>query len=221
MIETALAAVQQTRATWTAPDLTRAISNALPDDLGRLSPEQVTELLDGLTKRALELAVPLDAERPGHAALPDELRLANGRSAYQSPGAQRYATPAHLHTERLLSVAAAVRRDAPALPRPVVDAFTGGLAEQGVELGVDQATPEGEQYGDRMTLPASYVAEHVALGYASTVHAAQGVTVDTSHAVVTSHTGPEGLYVGIRGAGRPTPPTSSPAPSTRTQSRVS
>lgn len=34
-----------------------------------------------------------------------------------------------------------------------------------------------------VTLPASYVAEDVQLGYASTVHAAQGVTVDAAHVV--------------------------------------
>ena len=41
-----------------------------------------------------------------------------------------------------------------------------------------------------MVLPADYVAEHLALGYASTVHAAQGATVDTTHAVVTAWTPP-------------------------------
>ena len=42
-----------------------------------------------------------------------------------------------------------------------------------------------------------YVAEHLALGYASTVHAAQGLTVDTSHAVVTARTGCAALYVAL------------------------
>jgi len=139
VIETALADVQETKAAWTAPDLTRAISNALPDDLGPLSPARVAELLDGLTGRALELAVPLDAARPGDASLPDKLRLIDGSSAYQSPGGRLFATPDHLHAERLLSLAAAVERDAPALSAPLVDAFVTGLAEQGVELGVDQA----------------------------------------------------------------------------------
>jgi len=58
-------------------------------------------------------------------------------------------------------------------------------------------SPEGETLGDRMTLPGSYVTEHVALGYACTVHAAQGLTVDTAHAVITPNTGPEALYVGL------------------------
>ena len=48
-----------------------------------------------------------------------------------------------------------------------------------------------------MVLPAEYVAEHLALGYASTVHAAQGRTVDVSHAVVTARTGASALYVGM------------------------
>ncbi|SCL12790.1 conjugative relaxase domain-containing protein, TrwC/TraI family [Micromonospora nigra] len=52
-----------------------------------------------------------------------------------------------------------------------------------------------EQYGDRLTLPASYVRDHVTLGYASTVHSAQGVTVDTTHSVVTSGTSHAALYV--------------------------
>ena len=46
-------------------------------------------------------------------------------------------------------------------------------------------------------LPPAYVAEHLALGYASTVHAAQGGTVDTTHTVVTTRTGPAALYVGM------------------------
>jgi hypothetical protein len=48
-----------------------------------------------------------------------------------------------------------------------------------------------------MVLPARYVAEHLALGYASTVHAAQGATVGTTHTVVTQRTGPAALYVGM------------------------
>jgi hypothetical protein len=56
------------------------------------------------------------------------------------------------------------------------------------------APPAGR---DRIALPADYVAEHVALGYACTVHAAQGRTVDTCHTVVTPGTGAPALYVGM------------------------
>ncbi|MFC7612335.1 AAA family ATPase [Actinokineospora soli] len=138
VIETALAAVQETKAAWTAPDLTRAISDALPDRLGDLSGEQVSDLLDGLTAQALESAVPLDAARPGEDALPTDLRLNNGSSAYNAPGGQLYATATHVHTERTL-VAATRRGGAPALTAPGVTGFLNGLATQGIELGADQA----------------------------------------------------------------------------------
>ena len=46
-------------------------------------------------------------------------------------------------------------------------------------------------------LPAEYVREHVDLGYAVTAHRAQGITVDTSHVVVTPSTTRENLYVSM------------------------
>lgn len=51
--------------------------------------------------------------------------------------------------------------------------------------------------GPGMTLPAGYVGGHLVLGYATTVHSAQGVTVDTAHSVATSRTGAPNLYVGL------------------------
>lgn len=54
---------------------------------------------------------------------------------------------------------------------------------------------DGEQLGDRLTLPASYVANDLALGYASTVYSVEGITVDTSHSVATSNTGRAAQYV--------------------------
>jgi hypothetical protein len=46
-------------------------------------------------------------------------------------------------------------------------------------------------------LPASYVAEHVELAYASTAHRAQGRTVDTAHAFASPTTTREVLYVAL------------------------
>ena len=46
-------------------------------------------------------------------------------------------------------------------------------------------------------LPAGYLAEHVDLGYAITVHRAQGLTADTAHLVLTPGTSREALYVGL------------------------
>jgi hypothetical protein len=69
----------------------------------------------------------------------------------------------------------------------------GGLVVAPV-VGHDAA---GERLGEQMALPGDYVAEHVALGYASTAHAAQGLTVDTAHLVATPATGAGALYVGL------------------------
>jgi hypothetical protein len=55
----------------------------------------------------------------------------------------------------------------------------------------------GRALGERLVLLPGYVAEHLTLGYATTVHAAQGVTVDTSHTVISPTTGPAALYVGM------------------------
>jgi conjugative relaxase-like TrwC/TraI family protein len=49
--------------------------------------------------------------------------------------------------------------------------------------------------GGVVVLPAAYVAEHVELAYASSAHRAQGRTVDTAHALVSSTTTREVLYV--------------------------
>ena len=56
---------------------------------------------------------------------------------------------------------------------------------------------DGEQLGERITLSAHYVREDLALGYASTVHAAEGLTVDTTHTVATPRTGLSALYVAM------------------------
>ncbi|GAA3242489.1 hypothetical protein GCM10017691_46620 [Pseudonocardia petroleophila] len=138
VMETALADVQQRKAGWSEPDLIRAVNAALPDYLGTPDGADVKTLLDQLAAEALTYAAPLDAPRPGDDQLPDGLRLANGRSAYEAPGARLYATPDHVRTERAL-VNARTSEDAAALPRPVAQRFLDGLRESGLELGVDQA----------------------------------------------------------------------------------
>ncbi|MCU1667932.1 MAG: TrwC relaxase [Blastococcus sp.] len=49
----------------------------------------------------------------------------------------------------------------------------------------------------RLTLPAGYVTEHLQLGYAATIHLAQGTTVDTTHTVLTGGESREQLYVAL------------------------
>jgi len=138
VIETALADVQSRKAGWTRSDLVRALNAALPDYLGTPESGDVGKLLDQLADEAVGLATPLDAARPAEDALPAELCLDDGSSAYQAPGGRLYATPDHVRTERLL-VAATRDGRAATVAVPVVDAFLAGLRESGVELGVDQA----------------------------------------------------------------------------------
>lgn len=52
-------------------------------------------------------------------------------------------------------------------------------------------------HGGRITLPAEYVQKNVELGYASTIHRAQGMTADTAHVLADSSTSRELVYVGL------------------------
>src|SRR3954452_3729069 len=51
--------------------------------------------------------------------------------------------------------------------------------------------------GRTVDLPPDYVAQHVQLGYATTVHGAQGMTADTAHLVAAGEETRQTLYVGI------------------------
>jgi conjugative relaxase-like TrwC/TraI family protein len=51
--------------------------------------------------------------------------------------------------------------------------------------------------GGKITLPKSYVTNAVELGYASTIHRAQGMTADTAHVLADSSTSRELAYVGL------------------------
>jgi conjugative relaxase-like TrwC/TraI family protein len=50
-------------------------------------------------------------------------------------------------------------------------------------------------HGGRVTLPATYVRDHVQLLYATTAHRAEGATVDTAHPLITAGMTREALYV--------------------------
>jgi DNA primase catalytic core len=54
-----------------------------------------------------------------------------------------------------------------------------------------------QRTGRHITLPPGYVTEHVTLGYATTVHGAQGVTADTCYAVATGAENRQLLYVAL------------------------
>lgn len=58
-------------------------------------------------------------------------------------------------------------------------------------------TAQHIQHGGKVTLPAHYVEQSVELGYAATIHRAQGSTVDTAHALVDASTDRAGVYVAL------------------------
>lgn len=136
VIERALAALGDARASWSESDCLRAISDTLPGHLG-LPPEDMRALLTGLTERALDERMRLDVEESTE-GLPAHLLRADGRSVYARPGAACYATPETVAAERILR-AAAVERGADALTADEADAVVARYAEYGRPLGVDQA----------------------------------------------------------------------------------
>ncbi|TCO33022.1 conjugative relaxase-like TrwC/TraI family protein [Kribbella steppae] len=138
VLDIALASVQDKQAEWREADLTRAISLALPDALGELGPEEITEQLERLTRKGLDRAVQLGTAKPGADQLPAELRLANGQSSYEAPGRATYATAGHLNAERKLA-RAGYERGAPCMAEQQARAFVKDLAAMGLRLGDDQA----------------------------------------------------------------------------------
>ncbi|MGQ1799122.1 MobF family relaxase [Kocuria oceani] len=63
------------------------------------------------------------------------------------------------------------------------------------KVGADTATLRHTGHGGKITLDADYLATHAQLGYAATVHRAQGATVDTAHAILDSSTDRAAAYV--------------------------
>jgi len=61
--------------------------------------------------------------------------------------------------------------------------------------GALTVTPAGG--GSPVVLPADYVAGNVELGYAVTAHRCQGMTVDATHTIATSHMTREAFYVAL------------------------
>jgi conjugative relaxase-like TrwC/TraI family protein len=139
VMQLAIAEVQARKSSWTEADLARSINDALPDYLGGLTGADVQELVEGLTREAIQKhSVSLTADSPAVVSLPDELRLADGRPVYERPGGHKHATVDHVRSERILR-AAAIERTAAALPPELAAAFVTELADEGIELGADQA----------------------------------------------------------------------------------
>jgi hypothetical protein len=90
-------------------------------------------------------------------------------------------------------------------------------------IGVDPTSRRlaARRLGDQVVAAFSgdYLTEHVTLGYATTVHAAQGVTADTTHAVLGDTASRNLLYVAMsRGRARNTAYLCQRPPSRNTES---
>ncbi|GAA4883418.1 MobF family relaxase [Serinicoccus chungangensis] len=64
-------------------------------------------------------------------------------------------------------------------------------------VSVQRHHDDGARKPANFVFPAGYVAEQVQLGYASTIHGAQGATVDTTHTVLTGTETRQALYVAV------------------------
>lgn len=65
------------------------------------------------------------------------------------------------------------------------------------EDGTITSRRRGRRFGGSIVLPASYVGEHVDLGYAVTAYRAQGITTDTAHVLVEPTSTRETFYVAM------------------------
>ncbi|MFI6270749.1 MobF family relaxase [Micromonospora zamorensis] len=139
VIAEAVAACQQARPTFTRSELIRQVLLALPDNLGGLESSEVSKLAERLADQALandQMVVPV-AGRDVTSDVPDELKVATGRSSYSAPSGVRYSMREHVVAEQALR-RAAVQRGAYALPLDAVDEWL-ATDEVGRMLGPDQA----------------------------------------------------------------------------------
>ena len=121
--------------------------------------------------------VPVEAN--GAARAPREAQLADGSAASASD-------------------TIVTRRNDRRLPLSATDWVKNGdrwNVDQVLESGALQVTHIATRR--RVTLPAAYAAQHVALGYASTIHAAQGTTADVCHTVASGAESRQLLYVAM------------------------
>jgi conjugative relaxase-like TrwC/TraI family protein len=113
----------------------------------------------------------------------------NGRELVGFDGNTTF--PVNRETYRVIGL----RADGGLTVAPIIARTTPAGGDSPTGAGRSDTSGVGEVLGEPLALPAGYVAEDLALGYASTVHAAEGRTVDTGHAVCGAGTDLGGLLV--------------------------
>jgi hypothetical protein len=85
------------------------------------------------------------------------------------------------------------------LPRQVLDQVRNGNRWQVAAVDPDRNRLAAQRLSDgaRVVFEGEYLREHVTLGYAATVHAAQGVTADASYAILGEHVSRAMAYVAM------------------------
>ncbi|HCT80690.1 MAG TPA: TrwC relaxase [Micromonosporaceae bacterium] len=142
VITAAVAQVQEVKSSWTRYDLIRALNEQLPWCLDRPGAAQTVALLEELADEAIAAYGPAGVvclAAPDLVAVPDELRLSDGRSVFEAPAELAFATRGQLAAEEALARSVRVRAQQAAIGVAVVDAAISQLAATGTELGADQA----------------------------------------------------------------------------------
>jgi len=165
------------------------------------------EVFDELSRRGLIVLHPSEVERTAalaEAGAAGDLVIADTRDQVADLNAtirdNRHATRSAAHDEPLVTTArgeqigrgdlVATRRNDPALQ--VANRQTWTVAG----IGQDGSLVLHGNGRDR-EIPAAYATRFVELAYATTVHGAQGETVDSAHVLIGEHTGAKAAYVAM------------------------
>lgn len=121
----AVAAIQEQKPTWRRADLLVELNRQLPDTLGGMEAQEVTELLNTLADQALDPGNDngvVCATAPHLVEIPAELQRADGSFVYEPAdnNVNRFATEQHIATEERMRTFAG-ERGAPCVPADLVE----------------------------------------------------------------------------------------------------
>ncbi|MGD6757284.1 MobF family relaxase [Streptomyces sp. BH105] len=146
----AVAAVQEAKPTWTRPDLVVELTKQLPDTLGGLEAQQVTDLLNKLADDVLSPTADngvVCTKAPALVDVPTELQRRDGTFIYEPNPAtfDRYATEEHIRIEEQLRKFAG-ERGAPTVPAELVEDVIARRGLKGAQADfVREATTSGRK----------------------------------------------------------------------------
>ncbi|GAA2111038.1 MobF family relaxase [Streptomyces synnematoformans] len=154
----AIQSVQEQKATWTRPDLIVELTKALPDTLGGLEAQQVTDLLNQLADDALSPTADngvVCTKAPALVDVPAELQRRDGTFVFEPNPAtwDRYATEHHLRVEERLRQFAG-ERGAPTVPTELVEEVIDRRGLKGAQADFIRAAATSGRKVDVLVGPA-------------------------------------------------------------------